>query len=105
MSVALFPKFSNFPNLPKFSIDCTPCPPLLPRGWLARNLALLLSHAGAPDARSREKFRFRISAHSLSEHRFSYFSLIFIDKNGEIADFFIHFFTPIITPHPFRNAL
>lgn len=32
MSVALFPKFSNFPNLPKFSIDCTPCPPpLAPR--------------------------------------------------------------------------
>ena len=27
MSVALFPKFSNIPNLPKFSIDCAPSPP------------------------------------------------------------------------------
>lgn len=37
-----------------------------------------------------ENFVFRISAHSLSEHRFSQFSHYFIDKNGEIADFFIH---------------
>lgn len=106
MSVALFPKFSNIPNLPKFSIDCAPSPPpSCPTGGSpAIPPPPSRTHALPMHARA-ENFVFRISAHSLSEHRFSQFSHYFIDKNGEIADFLVHFFTAIITPHPFRNAL
>lgn len=58
MSVALFPKFSNIPNRPKFSIDCAPSPPpSCPTGDTPA-IPPPPSHARAPDARSREKFRF-----------------------------------------------
>ena len=61
--------------------------------------------AGALDARACEKYCFSLVGSPVFGTSVILFCAHFVDKKCLLTDFLFHFFTPEITPHPFRNAL